>query len=238
MSNDRTRLEEFWRDRYDNLQRTDDGTVATWLDYSSDQTRGQRLQAQTQASVLEAIGTLRGQRLLDVGCGWGMLTLATAAFGARAVGLDILESAITKLKAEHPGVEWVVGNFLDPAVQSLLSLLVTFCFQPRGFANKDLRARFAHLLGVPPSDMTQGRMTYQLRRLRLRGFIERIKGSHRYRVTSTGMHVAIFATKLHARILRPGLSILEDLDATGDLRTLRSIDSAINSLVANARIAG
>jgi len=131
-------------------------------------------------------------------------------------------------------------RILDPAVQSLLSLLVTFCFQPRGFANKDLRARFAQLLGVPPSDMTQGRMTYQLRRLRLRGFIERIKGSHRYRVTSTGMRIAIFAAKLHTRILRPGLSkILDHVGADGDLhRTLRSIDSAINSLVANARIAG
>jgi hypothetical protein len=43
---------------------------------------------------------------------------------------------------------------LDPAVQSLLSLLVTFCFQPRGFANKDLRARCAQRLGVPPSAMT------------------------------------------------------------------------------------
>jgi predicted MarR family transcription regulator len=125
-------------------------------------------------------------------------------------------------------------------VQSLLSLLVTFCFQPMGFANKDLRARFAQLLGVPLSAMTQGRMTYQLRRLRLRGFIERIKGSHRYRVTSTGMRIAIFAAKLHARILRPGLSkVLGDAETTGDLRrTLRSIDSALNSLVANARLAG
>jgi hypothetical protein len=129
---------------------------------------------------------------------------------------------------------------LDPAVQSLLSLLVTFCFQPRGFANKDLRTRFAQLLGVPLSDMTQGRMTYQLRRLRLRGFIDRIKGSHRYQVTSTGMRVAIFAAKLHARILRPGLSrIFGDVEAAGDLRrTLRSIDSALTSLVANARLAG
>jgi hypothetical protein len=83
-------------------------------------------------------------------------------------------------------------------------------------------------------------MTYQLRRLRLRGFIERIQGSHRYRVTSTGTRIAIFAVELHARILRPGLSLLLDpVDAAPDLRrTLRSIDSAINSLVVAARIAG
>jgi len=55
-----------------------------------------------------------------------------------------------------------------------------------------------------------------------------------------GMRIAIFAAKLHTRILRPGLSkILDHVGADGDLhRTLRSIDSAINSLVANARIAG
>jgi hypothetical protein len=131
-------------------------------------------------------------------------------------------------------------RLLDPAVQSLLSLLVTFCFQPRGFANSDLRARLAQLLGVPPSAMTQGRMTYQLRRLRLRGLIERIKGSHRYQVTPTGMRVALFTTKLHARVLRPGFSILPDFaaDAGDSRKALRSLESALNSLVAGARLAG
>ncbi|WP_300970678.1 hypothetical protein [Thiocapsa sp.] len=53
-------------------------------------------------------------------------------------------------------------------------------------------------------------MTYDLRRLRLHGLIERIPQSHRYRVTDQGLRVALFFTKVHSRILRPGLSQLFD----------------------------
>jgi hypothetical protein len=50
-------------------------------------------------------------------------------------------------------------------------------------------------------------MTYDLRRLRLHGFIERIPKSHRYRVTDMGLRVALFATRSYARIIRPGLRL-------------------------------
>jgi len=50
-------------------------------------------------------------------------------------------------------------------------------------------------------------MTYQLRRLRLHGLIERIVKSHRYRLTSFGFRVAVFCTRTYARILRPGLGL-------------------------------
>jgi len=53
-------------------------------------------------------------------------------------------------------------------------------------------------------------MTYDLRRLRLHGLIERLPHSHRYRVTDLGQRIALFFTKVHSRILRPGLSQLFD----------------------------
>jgi hypothetical protein len=53
-------------------------------------------------------------------------------------------------------------------------------------------------------------MTYDLRRLRLHRLIERIPHTHRYRVTNLGIRVALFFTKVHSRILRPGLSQLFD----------------------------
>ena len=56
--------------------------------------------------------------------------------------------------------------------------------------------------------MTQGRMTYDLRRLRLHGLIERIPRSHRYTVTPFGFRMALFYTRTYARILRPGLAQL------------------------------
>ena len=41
--------------------------------------------------------------------------------------------------------------FADPRVQALLSVLVLYCLLPHGFANKDLRAHLAPLLGLEPS---------------------------------------------------------------------------------------
>ncbi len=58
---------------------------------------------------------------------------------------------------------------------------------PIGFSNRNLRGDLAHLLGVQPADLTQGRMTYHLRRLRLHGMIERIPDSHRYRLADPGL---------------------------------------------------
>ncbi len=92
----------------------------------------------------------------------------------------------------------------DP-VQALLSVLVMFRLLPCGFSNRDLRELLAPLLSLPLSAMTAGRMTYDLRRLRLRGLIERIPGTHRCQVTGFGLRVALFFTRAHARLLRPGL---------------------------------
>src|SRR4030095_4057733 len=57
-------------------------------------------------------------------------------------------------------------RFAGPRVQALLSALVVFRLLPEGFANRDLRALLARLLGIPPDTLTPGSLTYQLRRLR------------------------------------------------------------------------
>ena len=51
-------------------------------------------------------------------------------------------------------------------------------------------------------------MTYDLRRLRLKGLIERISNSHRYRLTNLGIRVVTFFTKLYHRLFTPGLAAL------------------------------
>ncbi len=49
-------------------------------------------------------------------------------------------------------------------------------------------------------------MTYQLRRLRLHGLIERISSTHRYRVTELGFRTALVFSRTYARVLRPMLA--------------------------------
>jgi hypothetical protein len=49
-------------------------------------------------------------------------------------------------------------------------------------------------------------MTYDLRRLRLHGVIERIPKTHRYQLTDDGLRIALFFTRTYARLLRPKLA--------------------------------
>jgi hypothetical protein len=96
----------------------------------------------------------------------------------------------------------------DPRACALLAALCVFRLLPRGFANRDLRPIMAQLLGVPARTITPGKMTYDLRRLRMHGLIERIPGTFRYQVTSTGITQALFLTRLHDKFLRTGLATL------------------------------
>jgi hypothetical protein len=91
-------------------------------------------------------------------------------------------------------------RFADPRVMALCQAITSFAHLPRGFHNRDLRQPIEALLGRPYS---AAQMTYDLRRLRLKGLIHRIPKTHRYTATSYGLKVAFFYAKLYLRILRP-----------------------------------
>ncbi len=122
-------------------------------------------------------------------------------------------------------------RFGDPRVLALLSALVMYRHLPRGFTNQDLRDDVAQLLGLPLGQFTQGKMTYDLRRLRLHGFIERIPRSHRYRTTPFGLRAALTITRTYNRLLQPALAIAhaQAPPAPTSLRTaLARVDQAID----------
>ena len=96
----------------------------------------------------------------------------------------------------------------DLRVLALWHILVWFRLLPCGFANRELREQLAVLTGQSPTTITQGRMAYDLRRLRLHGMIERVPKTHRYRVTPFGLRAALFFTRTHARLYRPAVSEL------------------------------
>src|SRR5215831_16115414 len=115
-------------------------------------------------------------------------------------------------------------RFADVAVQALLSALLIFRLLPRGFSARDLRDHWAPLVGKAPAAMTPGQMTYHLRRLRLHGLIERIPGTHRYRVTRQGGRTALFCTRASNRILRPGLAQIIPEKVKDDSELRRAFD--------------
>jgi len=97
-------------------------------------------------------------------------------------------------------------RFADPRVQSLCHAIILFRLLPDGFRSADLRKHLAALSGRSPDTITQAAVTYQLRRLRLHGIIERVPKTFSYRVTQNGLRAALFFTRLYNRLLRPGLA--------------------------------
>jgi hypothetical protein len=97
-------------------------------------------------------------------------------------------------------------RFGDPRVQALFAVLVIFSLQPQGFRNRELRPLLAQALGLDNQQITRGKMSYDLRRLRLHGLIQRIAGTHRYELTVLGRKTALFYSRAFNRVVRPGLS--------------------------------
>ena len=124
----------------------------------------------------------------------------------------------------------------DPRVQALLSVLVLFSVQPEGFQAKNFRALLAPLLGSDPAQLSQGQISYNLRRLRLRGLIARVPKSHRYRVTAEGIRIALFCTRTHARIFRTGLALIRTSSAPLN-RAFDALDKQIDHLCCQAKLA-
>lgn len=131
-------------------------------------------------------------------------------------------------------------RFADPMVQALWNALLVFDLLPNGFSNRDLRTNLAALRGQSIAEFTPGRMTYQLRRLRLHGLIERIPKTHRYRLTPFGFRVAVFCTRTYNRILRPGIGLILPATSSAPTALRRSFDKLeqqVNSWVEQAKLA-
>jgi hypothetical protein len=93
---------------------------------------------------------------------------------------------------------------------------------------------------LPAAQLTPGRMTYDLRRLRLHGLIERIPKSHRYRVTGFGLRTALFFTRTYARVIRPSLSIVvpEQRPNNSSLRSsFEALETAMDNWCERAKLA-
>jgi hypothetical protein len=154
--------------------------------------------------ALRQIGFQANRRLLDV----------QRVSHDCAVGQSAFDQVVQPRKVD--GQRVAALHFDDQRVQALLSVLVVLAFQVNGFANKDLREPLAQMLSIASGEITQGRMTYDLRRLRLHGLIERIPKTHRYRLTPFGLRIAVFFSRTYARLLRPGLACLASKTPNGN----------------------
>ncbi len=128
-------------------------------------------------------------------------------------------------------------RFGDDRAHALLAALLVFRLLPHGFTNRDLRELLGSLLGKDPGQVSTGQMSYDLRRLRAHGLITRIPGSHRYQVTDTGLHHALFLTRTHDRLLRTGLAELADPGPSPLRAASRAYQTAIDHLTRESGLA-
>lgn len=117
-------------------------------------------------------------------------------------------------------------RFGDPRVMALLAALLLFLHLPHGLPHRTLRPQIAAYLGLPLDDYAPGQLTYDVRRLWLKGLVARVSHTHRYQVTPDGRRVALFFTRLHARVFRPGLAAFDPTDPVP--RPLADAFAAVN----------
>ncbi len=130
-------------------------------------------------------------------------------------------------------------RFGQPRVMALFAALSRFAPNVNGFRHAEVREMIQALLGVTPDHYTASQMSYDLRRLRLKGVIARLEGTHHYILTTYGRKVAYLMTKLQQRIFNIASAAVE---ATTDMpsrlaHAFRQLDAELGKLVADAQLA-
>jgi hypothetical protein len=125
-------------------------------------------------------------------------------------------------------------RFGDQRAIALAGALCHVLTAVTGFTNKSLRGLVAGHLG---QDYTQNQMSYDLRRLRRHGLIQRLPHSNTYVLTSEGIRVAVFYTKLQNRLLRPLLDTNQPPAKIEIRRALTTLEHAVIDYIQAARLA-
>src|SRR5919202_571204 len=126
-----------------------------------------------------------------------LLTIQRAGQGC-AVTTALFERIA--LPSREEGQRTGALRFGEPRTMALVGALCISLNAVTGFTNRSLRTQVAGLLGRAYGS---AQMTYDLRRLRRKGLIQRRLGSNTYLLTTDAIRIAIFYTKVYGRLLRP-----------------------------------
>jgi hypothetical protein len=158
-------------------------------------------------AVHKTLNTDNWRALRHVGADTNARFLATLGEGRPDLPDPAILEAIV-LPSIHDGQRAPGLRFGEPRTMALLGSVAAFAHVIGGLTNKSLRAQMAALW---QPDYSSAQASYDLRRLRLKGLIERIEGTNTYRVTAHGLRIATFFTQLAARVMIPALTDLAAL---------------------------
>ena len=182
----------------------------------------------TNLSYLQEIGRSINRRLLDV-------QRVSHNCGLSGESIDrVVRPTLTEDGQRAPGL-----RFGDPRVMALFLALSLFLHVVNGFRNRDLRCAVADLLGIDLTNYSTGKMTYDLRRLKLKGIIFRAEKSNRYFLTPYGWKVARLFSRLEAHVFRPALTAFGNHEAALPPKlydALKKVDEQLDMLIYHAQI--
>jgi hypothetical protein len=164
--------------------------------------------------------------------------LLTAQLEACQCAPDATTLERVVLPSTHDGLPAPGLRFGEPRTMALLACVCTYTHLFAGLTNRTLRELIAGL--IPGYGARQ--MTYDLRRLRRKGFIQRIPHTQRYQLTSEGYRLAVFFTKTYTRIVSPTLAELdptlpvEIANRSPIARTWRAYEHELNTQIADAAL--
>ncbi len=188
---------------------------------------GRRLTQENWDALLD-IGHQINQRLLE-----HQLDACACAPDATLLERVVLPST-TPDGLPAPGL-----RFGEPRTMVLLACLCSFQHLFAGLTNRSLRELIAGLI----PGYTARQMTYDLRRLRRKGFIQRIPRTQRYELTREGRRLAVFFKKTYTRIVNPSLAELDpqlpaDIAKRAPIATAwRAFEHALDDKIQTAAIA-
>jgi hypothetical protein len=159
-------------------------------------------QGLSNLAYLQKIGRQINRRLLEV-------ERVSHNSGMSGDGIQrVVQPTVDEDGKKAPGLK-----FGQPRVMALFLALTMFQHLIDGFYNRQLRQHVADLLGVDETGYTASQMSYDLRRLRLKGLIYRPPRTNHYLVTPYGWKVARLFSRLDARVFRPALAMFTASDA-------------------------
>jgi len=195
-----------------------DGTIPSLhIDYKNSRIKqyfkeGRALRTETTINDTRDVAIGRSLRNLS--------KLRTIGFDANRRLLNVQRTARDAIAGENEfrhihdpistpsGVRIAGLRFGDPRVHALMHALIVLSVLPGVVRARQLRSH----LGTQPAcsgKCTPGRTTYDLRRLRHHGLIERIPGRLAYHVTERGIRTALFYLHAYDAMIGTGLADLD-----------------------------
>jgi DNA-binding transcriptional ArsR family regulator len=145
--------------------------------------------------ALRAVGESANRRLCDAETAVALPNPDVATF-----------EQVTRPSLTLDGLYAPALRFGDHRVMAVLGSLITFCHIAAGFSNGQL---VSQVCALGETSYTKRQATYDLRRLKRKGLIQKQPKSRRYQLTALGRRVGVLFTKTYCRVLTPGLTALD-----------------------------